>query len=95
MPDLCGCDRGHPPEEIGRTWSKRDGNWHFYCRACIRARVSPTHYNGERCHKRGHLKTPWTWRVYRGVGRCMACHAVAGAARRRAASEARRAAKTA
>jgi hypothetical protein len=45
------------------------------CLACRRERANKTHNGGERCRKRGHLKTPYTWRHYgpRQFGRCLPC----------------------
>lgn len=42
------------------------------CLACQRARQSATHFGGPRC-RRGHLKTPWSWRTYGGKVRCVSC----------------------
>ena len=45
------------------------------CLACRREQSAETHNFGDRCRKRGHLKTPWTWRHYGPAkhGRCLTC----------------------
>jgi hypothetical protein len=66
-PDLLGC-----PEHGLADWSTYGAERRSYCRACRRARESATHFGGPRC-QRGHLKTPWTWRLYSAGFRCLTC----------------------
>lgn len=53
--------------------SKSNGGHHFVCLGCERDRSGRRRKMGERCFKRGHLKTPWTWRQYGNRWRCLPC----------------------
>jgi len=62
-----------------RVYRYANGRVEKRCLACQRERTAAFHYNGPRCRK-GHLKTPWNWRLYSGLWRCMACHKIVRAA---------------
>jgi hypothetical protein len=72
-PDLTGCPF-HGNEDY-RVYRYADGRIERRCLVCRRNRQAATHNNGDRCRKRGHLKTPWTWRRYgpHQHGRCLLC----------------------
>lgn len=75
VPDLLGCGR-HDASEMSKVRDHTQG-YRWYCRACRREKEASRHYNELRCYKRGHLKTPWSWRIYSGVGRCTECVKIA------------------
>lgn len=49
-----------------------EGNYVFYCQACRRAKRGQRARTERRC-RYGHLKTPWTWRLYGDGHRCLTC----------------------
>jgi len=71
-PDLRGCDI-HSLEDW-RLYQYKSGRIEKRCLVCCREKSATHHNNGPRC-RRGHLKTPWTWRRYgsRQWGRCLTC----------------------
>jgi hypothetical protein len=73
LPDTIICTFHDPAD--WRVYRYSDGRIERRCLACRRDRHSPTHNNGERCRKGGHLKTPFTWRRYgpHQHGRCLTC----------------------
>jgi hypothetical protein len=57
-----------------RVYQYKTGRVERRCLACARLRTGyATRQFSDRC-KRGHLKTPWTWRYYRPNWRCTTCH---------------------
>ncbi len=81
IPDLRGCEK-HGLTDWASWWSWRDQKNRYYCRACRREspaycadkkpRGKIRHYHQTHCVK-GHLKTPWTWKMYGGHVRCVTC----------------------
>ena len=70
MTDLLGCVTHGTKEWV--LYKYRSGRTERRCLACRRDKTAKTHNGGPRC-RRGHLKTPWTWRRYNGVARCLTC----------------------
>jgi len=71
IPDGIICQT-HSPDDW-RLYQYKNGRTERRCLGCQRAKST---YNvwGPRC-RRGHLKTPWTWRHYgpKQTGRCLPC----------------------
>jgi hypothetical protein len=73
-PDLRGCET-HGLADY-RVYRYKNGRTERRCLVCQRERQASVHNNGVRC-RRGHLKTPWSWRYYSGIWRCLTCQYVA------------------
>lgn len=59
-----------------RVYHYSDGRTERRCLACRREKTAIHHNFGPRC-RRGHLKTPWSWRFYSGIWRCLTCQYIA------------------